>query len=405
MKNEFVYFSQVQLSSTANNLRKLIIESLFVLEDYHMDKSYLQYNVTSNSRRLKIRRLLMLICICTVLVLSLNACNVMKKSAYPAEIEANASFKMTVDQTEYDSKVTQISFTIYNDSADDAIFGVAYALEVFQNGVWYSVPFKGVKGDAQPTWPAIAYQLPAHGTYTDIINLSNPEKLLPGSYRLIKDVSIQTGNQKQIILAAQFTISKNTGSAKTDQTTTKETTAVKPVIYLYPTEVTNVSVKLDYNGSLTCTYPNYHELWRVTAYPDGTLINQEDGKEYSYLYWEGVDDIAYDFSKGFVVKGSDTAAFLQEKLAYLGLAPKEYNEFIVYWLPKMQNNPYNLITFQGAAYTDNAVLTISPEPDSMLRVFMVYKSLRQPIKIEEQILTPFDRKGFSVIEWGGSCFR
>ena len=46
-----------------------------------------------------------------------------------------------------------------------------------------------------------------------------------------------------------------------------------------------------------------------------------------------------DFSRGFVVRGSDTAAFLREKLAYMGLTPREYNEFIVYWLPRMQNNP------------------------------------------------------------------
>jgi hypothetical protein len=267
----------------------------------------------------------------------------MERSAYPDEIEANAAFKITVDQAEYDSNVTQIIFTIYNDSSDDAIFGKAYALEVMQNGVWYAVPFKGVKGDTQPTWPAIAYQLPAHGTYSDTINLSNHEKVLPGSYRMIKEVGLQTSNQKPVVLATQFTISETGGSAKTDQTTTKETTTAKPVIYLYPTEITNISVKLDYNGSLTCTYPTYHELWQVTAYPDGTLINQEDGKEYSYLYWEGVDDIEYDFSKGFVVKGTDTAAFLQEKLAYLGLSPREYNEFIVYWLPQMQKNPYNLV--------------------------------------------------------------
>ena len=50
-------------------------------------------------------------------------------------------------------------------------------------------------------------------------------------------------------------------------------------------------------------------------------------------------------SAGFVVKGEDTAAFLQEKLAYLGLTPREYNECIVYWLPRLEGNPYNLISF------------------------------------------------------------
>ena len=176
----------------------------------------------------------------------------------------------------------------------------------------------------------------------------------------------------------------------------------KPVIYLYPEERTEVTVKLDYNGKLTYTYPQYTDGWTVTASPDGTLINHVDGREYSYLFWEGESRNEYDFSKGFVVKGTDTVAFLQEKLAYMGLTPREYNEFIVYWLPQMQDNPYNLISFQGAAYTDNAKLIIEPKPDSVLRVFMAFKPLQYPIDIPPQELKTFERKGFTVVEWGGT---
>jgi len=175
----------------------------------------------------------------------------------------------------------------------------------------------------------------------------------------------------------------------------------KPVIYLYPETPTEVSVQLLYNGTLDCTYPAYDNGWNVMAHPDGTLFDRRDNKEYSYLFWEGHGDADYDFSRGFVVKGEDTAAFLQEKLAHMGLLPKEYNEFIVYWLPQMQNNAYNLITFQGEAYTSNAQLIINPAPDSILRVFMAYKPLDAAIAIEEQPLTPFTRSGFTVIEWGG----
>ncbi len=178
--------------------------------------------------------------------------------------------------------------------------------------------------------------------------------------------------------------------------------SMKPVIYLYPAKTTDVNVQLDLNGKFTCTYPDYGNGWNVTAYPGGKLINKADQKEYSYLYWEGTSNVNYDMSKGFVVKGSDTAAFLQEKLAYLGLTPKEYNEFIVYWLPKMQENAYNLITFQGSAYTDYAKLNIVPKPDSILRVFMVYKPLNKSITVPEQTLPTFERKGFAVVEWGGT---
>ena len=106
-------------------------------------------------------------------------------------------------------------------------------------------------------------------------------------------------------------------------------------------------------------------------------------------------------SRGFVVKGKDTAVFLQDKLSEMGLTPKEYNEFIVYWLPKMQDNPYNLITFQGKSYTNSAKLKVDSKPDSVLRVFMAYKKLNKPVEIEKPDIKEFHRRGFTVVEWGG----
>ena len=177
----------------------------------------------------------------------------------------------------------------------------------------------------------------------------------------------------------------------------------KPVLYLYPEAETEVTVRLEYKGRLTCTYPapDPDGAWRVTARPDGTLTDKQ-GREYSYLFWEGASDETHpDFSRGFVVRGSDTAAFLREKLAYMGLTPREYNEFIVYWLPRMQDNPWNLIAFQGRNYTDSAPLTVTPRPDSVLRVFMAYRPLNAPVSVPPQELTPFVRRGFTLVEWGG----
>ncbi len=175
----------------------------------------------------------------------------------------------------------------------------------------------------------------------------------------------------------------------------------KPVIYLYPEKETEVYVSLELDGALTCTYPTYKNGWEVIARTDGTLINKDDGREYSYLYWEGIGESSWDMSKGFVVKGTDTIRFLQEKLEYMGLAPKELNEFIVYWLPYMQNNKYNLITFQTDVYENSTKLNISPKPDSILRIFMVYKALDELAEVQEPVLPTFERNGFTVIEWGG----
>lgn len=176
----------------------------------------------------------------------------------------------------------------------------------------------------------------------------------------------------------------------------------KPVIYLYPTKEEVVDVKLDYKGKLTLTYPEYKDGWTVTAKQDGTLINLDDNREYSYLFWEGISNLDWNISEGFVIKKEDTKDFLQEKLEYIGLTPREYNEFIVYWLPILEENDYNLIYFAGEEYDAYAKLNITPKPDSILRVMMVYKPLDKPIEIKEQELKQFERKGFSVIEWGGT---
>lgn len=180
--------------------------------------------------------------------------------------------------------------------------------------------------------------------------------------------------------------------------------AVKPVIYLYPKQKQSIEVRLNYRGNLTVTYPEYNNGWNVIAYPDGKIINQPDSKEYSYLFWEGEDCAArYDLSTGFVVKDADAAIFLENKLAEMGLTPKEYNEFIVYWLPKMVKNKYNLIHFATKEeYNDRAVLDVSPRPDSILRIFMVLKKIDTDINVAPQTLRPFKRNGFVVVEWGGT---
>ncbi len=184
--------------------------------------------------------------------------------------------------------------------------------------------------------------------------------------------------------------------------TPQSTNSAKPVIYLYPETETEISVRLSLDGELTTTYPDYGQNgWTVTAQPDGTLVSHADGQEYSYLFWEGVSNAEYDLSKGWCVPGDETAEFLQETLAALGLTPEEYNEMIVYWLPQMEKNPYNLITFQQECYTDSARLDISPQLDSLLRVFMAWKPLEQPVDVQPDTLVPFQREGFTVVEWGG----
>jgi hypothetical protein len=192
------------------------------------------------------------------------------------------------------------------------------------------------------------------------------------------------------------------------ETDTVEEIDYKPVIYLYPETETNVNVKLNYRGKLTVSYPEYGSGWTVTAFPEGKIINHTDQKEYSYLFWEGKDESAhYDLSTGFIVERSEMVQFLQEKLSMIGLTPNEYNEFIVYWLPMVQENKYSLVHFATQEeYADRVGLDISPKPNSILRVYLVFQAVdHSDIEIKPQELEPFIRKGFTVVEWGGTLIK
>ncbi len=178
-------------------------------------------------------------------------------------------------------------------------------------------------------------------------------------------------------------------------------TVAKPVIYLYPETETAVDVTLTLDGELTCSYPAYKDGWHVTAAPDGTLT-ADRGQTYNYLYWEGETNADFDMTRGFCIKGENTAAFLETALADLGLTRREANEFIVYWLPLMEQNPYNLIAFQTDAHNDAAKLNIVPAPDTLIRVFMAFKGVDEFVDIEPQTLSAPARVGFTAVEWGGT---
>lgn len=179
--------------------------------------------------------------------------------------------------------------------------------------------------------------------------------------------------------------------------------AGKPIIYLYPQEETELTVKLGYPEKITCSYPKYENEWDVTANPDGTIIDKESGKKLYSLYWEGEGTPDYNFDEGFCVKGEDTAKFLEEKLEILGLNYKEAEEFIIYWLPKMEDNEYNFIRFATLDEINEYMpLEFSKEPDSLIRVLMQFKRLDEYMEVKEQKLEAPNRTGFVAVEWGGS---
>lgn len=176
----------------------------------------------------------------------------------------------------------------------------------------------------------------------------------------------------------------------------------KPVIYCYPTQAQQISIQLALKGEITHSYPHYPATgWTVWATPDGMLKDEQTGQTYPYLFWEGKSSYRYALDEGTVVAGKQSAAFLEQQLAHLGLNRREATDFITYWLPELEHSPYNLIHFSTTAYTEQAPLYITPAPETLIRVFMVYQPLNVPITVAHQTLPKVERHGYTVVEWGG----
>ncbi|MBQ3307441.1 MAG: hypothetical protein IJG68_04535 [Bacilli bacterium] len=179
----------------------------------------------------------------------------------------------------------------------------------------------------------------------------------------------------------------------------------KPLIYIYPEEETEVTIKLGKPELLTTTYPKYNNEWKVIAKPNGDLID-ENGITYYGLYWEGLNNIKTNFKDGFVVEKEKLIPFLEEKLKVLGLNERERNEFIIYWLPLLEKNQYNLIRFESLEIINQEMpLDINPKPKSIIRVLMEYKPINRKITIQEQKLNTPKREGYTIVEWGGTIIK
>ncbi|MFT5778219.1 MAG: hypothetical protein ACI837_001175 [Crocinitomicaceae bacterium] len=177
----------------------------------------------------------------------------------------------------------------------------------------------------------------------------------------------------------------------------------KPIIYLYPQEPTDVSMTLEIEGDNPFLYPAYTDGWQFVAHPNGDLTFGEN--TYNYLFWEAsnVEPLSVEDSRtGFVVLGNETTSFLEEKLTEAGLTSKEQADFITYWAPRMMQNEQNLVHFIFNEDCERyATLNISPKPDNLYRIYMVWTAINEGYSVEAQSIESIKREGFTVLEWGG----
>lgn len=220
------------------------------------------------------------------------------------------------------------------------------------------------------------------GTYTFYFYLQGYEEVITDS--------LVVKSQEKLVAEIHFSLAR------------RMVKPAKPVIYVYPEVETQMNIELDVIGQLGFTYPTYENGWNFTAFPNGDI--QMNDKTYGYLFWESEmpeSELKYE-KTGFLVHSDTLLSFLENSLSTMGLNSKESADFITYWYPQMLKNKTNHIHFLfNEACNTYADLNITPTPDHIYRVGMLWTEAKTNFVPDSQIISSLNRNGFTVIEWGG----
>lgn len=173
---------------------------------------------------------------------------------------------------------------------------------------------------------------------------------------------------------------------------------LKPNIYLYPKKEQKISVQLNPEGYITKSIPYYGDGWNFNVTPEGKI-----DEKYDYLFYEGVLKSSFTLDKGWVLDQANFESGMDDILTRLGLNEKEKQDFLEYWTKALDwTKPYYAVYYISSEEIDKAIpLTISPKPDSIMRMFFYFVPVDGKIKLKEPSIQTFERNGFSAVEWGG----
>jgi hypothetical protein len=175
----------------------------------------------------------------------------------------------------------------------------------------------------------------------------------------------------------------------------------KPNIYLYPESRIQAKVVLSpkKKNKITASIPNYNEGWNVSVEPSGMI----DGK-YEYLFYEGEVSSADKYEQfrfGWSVSHSELWQFLPKKMEEYGFNEKEIKDFVEYWKTHLPKSPfYDIIPLTTQEVEKEFALNIDPKPDAVMRVWFYIIPTDKTKNLQAPKIIKFQRKGFTVTEWG-----
>ncbi len=102
-----------------------------------------------------------------------------------------------------------------------------------------------------------------------------------------------------------------------------------------------------------------------------------------------------------VVAQKDLENWFNEYLPKLGLNKKEKEQFMEYWLERLQGqNYYEMKLLSRKFLEEHAKLTILPSPDTVIRVIFYFTPMDEYKTVKAPVIQTPEQKGFVVLEWG-----
>ena len=131
--------------------------------------------------------------------------------------------------------------------------------------------------------------------------------------------------------------------------------------------------------------------------PSGIIDGQ-----FEYLFYESLQPDYGQYAAGWVVIREQLEDFFRNNMGQTGFNQKEIDDFIEYWIPILTEYPYYAIYPQYRGELEEMVkLEFSAQPESLIRLIYSVRGLEDNnLNIQEPVIPPFSRDGFTVTEWG-----
>lgn len=176
---------------------------------------------------------------------------------------------------------------------------------------------------------------------------------------------------------------------------------LKPNIYLYPTENTNLDVSISFplGGKIITSIPDFKTGWKINVDTNGIINNK-----YDFLFYESEQPDVWQMDKGWIISKSELEWFFTENLTKYGFSGREIKDFTDYWIPRLKDYEFYEIYPQESDIINTVIkLEFSKSPDALLRLFYLIRGTDSDTN--NKIIIPtdnfqFKRIGFCITEWG-----